>query len=111
MGRMGPAPTNTPPRAAIPAWTWGFAPYAAISLVHVVALAVGADTLVGPTKLLLMPALAIAVLWGGRGTAWGRPATLRFVATALSWPGDGARSEESLVGQESVSPCRSRGVP
>jgi uncharacterized membrane protein YhhN len=37
-----------------------------------------------------MPALALAVLWGGRGTAWGRPATLLFAALAFSWLGDGA---------------------
>lgn len=91
MGRMGTAPTHTPSRrAAIPAWAWSFAPYAAISLVHVIALGAGADTVAGPTKLILMPALAVAVLWGGRGTAWGRPATLLFVAIAFSWLGDGA---------------------
>ncbi|MFG6446087.1 lysoplasmalogenase family protein [Microbacterium sp. P07] len=79
------------PRAmTLPVWAWGFAPYAVISLVHVIALAVSADALAGPTKLLLMPALAIAVLWAGRGTSWGRPFTLLFLALAFSWLGDGA---------------------
>jgi uncharacterized membrane protein YhhN len=90
---MGPMHATTPtdaPRAALPrAWAWGFAPYAGVSLVHVVALAVDADV-AGPTKLLLMPALALGVLWAGRGTAWGLPATLLFVAIAFSWLGDGA---------------------
>lgn len=73
----------------VPAWTWGFAPYAAISLLHVVLLAASSPA-AAPTKLLLMPALALAVLWAGRGTGWGRPAMLLFIAIALSWLGDGA---------------------
>lgn len=86
MGRM----RSTTDAGGIPVWTWGFAPFAVVSLVHVIALALGADVVAGPTKLLLMPALAIGVLWGGRGTAWGTPATLLFVALAFSWLGDGA---------------------
>lgn len=73
----------------VPVWAWGFAPYAAISVVHVAALGLD-STIAGPTKLLLMPALAVGVLWGGRGTQWGRPATLLFAAIALSWLGDGS---------------------
>lgn len=76
--------------ATLPTWAWGFAPYVVLSVVHVVGLGLGADALAGPTKLLLMPALAIAVLWAGRGTAWGTPFSLLFVAIALSWLGDGA---------------------
>ncbi len=68
----------------------GFAPYALVSLVHVVALAVDADAVASPTKLLLMPALALAVLWSGRGSVWGAPFTLLLLAIALSWLGDGA---------------------
>ncbi|MFG6401021.1 lysoplasmalogenase family protein [Microbacterium sp. P04] len=74
----------------LPAEMWGFAPYALLSLVHVVALAVSADAVAGPTKLLLMPALALGVLWAGRGSAWGAPFSLLFVAIAFSWLGDGA---------------------
>jgi uncharacterized membrane protein YhhN len=76
--------------ATLPTWTWGFVLYGVLSLVHVIALAIPADAVAGPTKLLLMPALALAVLWGGRGTAWGRPASILFVALAFSWLGDGA---------------------
>jgi uncharacterized membrane protein YhhN len=68
----------------------GFVPYAVVSLIHVIALAVGADALAGPTKLLLMPLLAIAVFWGGTGSRGGATYTLLFTAIALSWIGDGA---------------------
>lgn len=68
----------------------GFVPFAAVSLIHVVALAVGADVIAGPTKLMLMPLLAVAVLCGGRGSRWGGAYTLLFLAIALSWLGDGA---------------------
>jgi uncharacterized membrane protein YhhN len=82
------------PRSAllsVPGWV-GFVPYALVSVVHVVALAVGADEIAAPTKLALMPLLAVAALWAGRGSTWGPPATLLFVALAFSWLGDGAGS-------------------
>lgn len=75
--------------ARLPAWI-GFVPYVAVSLVHVVALSIGADAVAGPTKLALMPLLALAALWAGRGSTWGTPATLLFLALAFSWLGDGA---------------------
>jgi uncharacterized membrane protein YhhN len=68
----------------------GFAPYAVVALIHVVALAVGADGIAAPTKLWLMPLLVLAILWGGRGSRWGTTYTLLFVAIAFSWLGDGA---------------------
>lgn len=68
----------------------GFAPYAVVSVIHIAALAAGAEAIAGPTKLLLMPLLAAAVFWGGRGSRWGTVYTLLFVAIALSWLGDGA---------------------
>jgi len=68
----------------------GFAPFALVSVVHVIALAVDAEAVAGPTKLFLMPLLAVAVLWGGRGSRGGLPYTLLFAAIALSWLGDGA---------------------
>jgi uncharacterized membrane protein YhhN len=71
-------------------WWWGFVPYALVSAVHVLALAVGADAVSGPTKLMLMPFLAVAVLWAGRRTSRTTPFTFLFVAIALSWLGDGA---------------------
>lgn len=85
------APSRSPRArlAALPAWI-GFVPYAVVSLVHVVALGVGADAVAEPTKLALMPLLAVAALWAGRGSTWGTPATLLFLALAFSWLGDGA---------------------
>jgi uncharacterized membrane protein YhhN len=68
----------------------GFVPYAIVSIVHVVALAVDADAVAAPTKLALMPLLALAVLLGGRGSRWGAPYSLLLTAIALSWLGDGA---------------------
>jgi uncharacterized membrane protein YhhN len=69
---------------------WGFALYAAIAFVHIAALALGVDAVAAPTKLLLMPALALAVFLAGRGSGWGAPYALLFAALALSWLGDGA---------------------
>lgn len=71
-------------------WWWGFALYAAVSLVHIGVLVAGVPGVVVPTKLTLMPALAIAVLWASRGAAWRSGHTLLLVAIALSWLGDGA---------------------
>ena len=68
----------------------GFAPFAVVSVIHIAALAVGAEAVAGPTKLLLMPALAVAVFWGGRGSRWGTTYMLLLTAIALSWIGDGA---------------------
>ena len=67
-----------------------FAPYIAVSVVHVGALAVGAEAIAGPTKLALMPLLAFAVAWGARGTTWTAAQTLLVAAIGLSWIGDGA---------------------
>ncbi|MDQ1129006.1 lysoplasmalogenase family protein [Microbacterium sp. SORGH_AS_0888] len=69
---------------------WGFLPYATLSAVHVGALAVDAEPLASFTKLTLMPLLALALLWAGRGTSWGTPFALLFAALAFSWLGDGA---------------------
>ena len=68
----------------------GFAPFVVVSIIHIVALAAGADSVADPTKLMLMPALAIAVFWGGSGSRWGSAYTLLLTAIALSWIGDGA---------------------
>ncbi|MEZ3160959.1 lysoplasmalogenase family protein [Microbacterium sp. BWT-B31] len=68
-----------------------FVPYAAVSIVHVGALAVGADAVAGPTKLALMPLLALGVvLVVGRAGRRGLVLALLLTAIALSWLGDGA---------------------
>ena len=68
----------------------GFIPYLAIAIVHIVALALGADAVATPTKLALMPLLAVAVVWGAKGSSWTTAHTLLVAAIALSWLGDGA---------------------
>ncbi|TDN93254.1 lysoplasmalogenase [Microbacterium sp. BK668] len=78
---------STLPRAR---WWWGFALYAGIALLHIGALALGARDAAAATKLLLMPLLALAVLWAGRGSRWGTTYTVLFLALAFSWLGDGA---------------------
>ncbi|QZY51269.1 lysoplasmalogenase [Leucobacter tenebrionis] len=84
-----------------------FLPYAAISVVHVAALFAGhtdaGNAVAGPSKLALMPALALAVVWAAgarepeappgsrtvlRGA--GGPIALLVAAILCSWLGDGA---------------------
>lgn len=68
----------------------GFVPYIAVSIVHVSALAFGADAVAAPTKLALMPLLALAVVWGAGRARWSTAHTLLVIAIGLSWLGDGA---------------------
>lgn len=68
-----------------------FVPYALVSIVHVVArfLELPID---GPTKLMLMPALALAAVWATatlRPWPWGA-LSLLLAAILLSWLGDGS---------------------
>lgn len=68
-----------------------FTPYAVISVVHVVALSL-THPIAPPTKLLLMPALALAALWATL-TIWPWPRAAMALAVAaivFSWLGDGA---------------------
>jgi len=66
-----------------------FAPYAVVSAMHVVLLAMGSD-LVGPTKLLLMPLLAVPVLLGIRRIEPRFAVILLVAALLFSWLGDSA---------------------
>ena len=71
-----------------PAIWWMFVPYALMSVLHVGALAVGSD-LAPPTKLWLMPLLAIPVVVSARL----KPTlaiVLLLAALLFSWLGDGA---------------------
>jgi len=79
------------PNPPAPTWWWGFALFGAVSIVHIVTLGLE-SSLAAPTKLLLMPVLAIAAVWAGRGSGWGAPFTALFLALAFSWLGDGAES-------------------
>ncbi|MDL5353117.1 lysoplasmalogenase [Microbacterium sp. zg-YB36] len=85
---LAPGTTVTNP-ARTQSWWWGFAAYAVIALAHVAFLAVDSP-LTYPSKLALMPVLALAAMWALRGTGWGAVATLLIAALAFSWLGDGA---------------------
>jgi uncharacterized membrane protein YhhN len=70
-----------------------FAPYLAVAIVHLVTLMTGADDAARLSKLLLMPALALAVvlaLLPMRGAA----AWLLLAAIVLSWGGDASLTLE-----------------
>jgi uncharacterized membrane protein YhhN len=66
-----------------------FTPYLVVSVVHVVGLAFGFDDVARASKLLLMPALALAVVLTARPLRAAVPVLL-LVAIAFSWIGDGA---------------------
>ncbi len=88
---------------------WGFWLYAAVSLFHVAALLFGWSAVEYPSKLVLMPTLALAVIWALGGTRWAQGgvrwplgATLLILALAFSWLGDGAAAffpfiDETLI--------------
>lgn len=71
---------------------WAFAPYALVSLVHVAALAVYADSFAAMTKILLMPLLACAVVIVAGG--WPKDVTrvlgILGLGILFSWIGDEA---------------------
>lgn len=67
----------------------GFAAYALVSAVHVVALGLGASDVAAPTKIALMPMLFLAVALATRKPR-GRAIALLLAAIAASWLGDSA---------------------
>lgn len=73
-----------------PLWP-AFAPYLAVSIFHVGVLACGSTGFAEVSKLALMPALALALLWGwsGSGRARGNVVWLLLAALLFSWLGDG----------------------
>jgi hypothetical protein len=76
-------------RATSTALTWAFLPFLVVAILHVVLLALGAP-LAGPTKLLLMPMLAVPVLVLARSLKPRATLFLLLAALAFSWLGDGA---------------------
>ncbi|WP_353055581.1 lysoplasmalogenase family protein [Leucobacter sp. CX87] len=87
-----PAPAVFPETAPRAARAWlPFVPYIVVSIIHVVLLALE-HPLAGPTKLLLMPTLALAAVWSTAGLRpWPRAAVIALLAAiAASWLGDGA---------------------
>lgn len=71
------------------ALAWAFAPYIILSAAHVILLAVHSP-LAGPTKLALMPLLAIPVLVSARRLNPRSVTVLLLAALLFSWLGDGA---------------------
>ncbi|MDJ1115087.1 lysoplasmalogenase family protein [Microbacterium dauci] len=69
---------------------WGFGVYALVSLVHVASIAFGFEAIEYPTKLALMPTLAVAAAWSLISIRDMTAATLLFMALAFSLLGDGA---------------------
>ncbi|WAA64849.1 lysoplasmalogenase family protein [Microbacterium oxydans] len=76
-------------RAPLTAFVWAFLPFAVVSILHVVLLATGSP-LAGPTKLLLMPMLAVPVLLSARRLTPRSTFVLLLAALLFSWLGDGA---------------------
>ncbi|POH58184.1 lysoplasmalogenase family protein [Arthrobacter glacialis] len=72
-----------------PLW-WGFVPYIVVSIVHVAARFAAHDALADPTKLLLMPALMLAVFWGWHRLGAPHARGLLLAGLLFSWLGDGA---------------------
>ncbi|WKT88255.1 lysoplasmalogenase family protein [Microbacterium maritypicum] len=69
--------------------TWAFLPFVVISIIHVVLLATD-NPFAAPTKLLLMPMLAIPVLVVARHLTPRITMFLLLAALLFSWLGDGA---------------------
>ncbi|GAA3777389.1 hypothetical protein GCM10022240_30950 [Microbacterium kribbense] len=69
---------------------WAALPFILVAVLHVVALAVPWPAVAAPTKLLLMPLLAFAVLAGAAGVRASAPLALLLLAIGFSWLGDGA---------------------
>lgn len=74
-------------RSLSPTITWAFVPFVAVSVLHVVLLAVESPA-AGPTKLLLMPLLAVPVLLSARAVAPRSALILLLTALLVSWLGD-----------------------
>lgn len=84
-----PYDQGMPRRPALSLIVWAFLPYVAVSVLHVVLLAVGSP-LAGPTKLLLMPLLALPIVLSARRLGSRAALVLLLAAVLFSWLGDGA---------------------
>lgn len=76
-----------PRRASISPLAWWFTPYIIVSVAHVVLLATG-NPLSGPTKLLLMPLLAVPVVITASRLRPRSAMVLVLAALLCSWLGD-----------------------
>lgn len=68
---------------------WAFIPFIVVAILHVILLTAH-STLAAPTKLLLMPMLAVPVLVSARRLAPRSALFLLLAALLFSWLGDGA---------------------
>lgn len=76
-------------RVLSPALVWAFTPYAIVSVVHVILLAIDSPA-AGPTKILLMPLLAVPLIVFTRRIGSPQATWLLAAALVLSWLGDSA---------------------
>ena len=76
-------------RAVVPSFVWAFVPYVVASVTHVILLAVESP-FAGPTKLVLMPLLAVPVLVSAPRLRPRLTVALMLAAILSSWLGDGA---------------------
>lgn len=74
-------------RVPIPTLAWTFAPYIVVSVAHVIFLTTGSP-LSGPTKIALMPLLALPVIALAGRVAPRGALVLILVALLFSWLGD-----------------------
>ena len=81
-------PTIAPARTRV-LWLT-LVPYVILSIAHVVALFTQNMALAAPTKLGLMPLLAIAVVLNSRRITRTAPIAILLFAIFFSWLGDGA---------------------
>lgn len=83
---MSPSSPERP--APVRLLAWALLPYVLVSITHVILLTVGSPAAT-PTKLLLMPLLAVPLAVAARRLRRG-PLALIAVALLFSWLGDGA---------------------
>lgn len=76
---------------------WGLIPYVIVGVVHLGALATGAHWLSAPTKVLLMPALILALLVSVPSRRTSIP-VIATIALLFSWAGDALLSSPGGVG-------------
>lgn len=76
-------------RTPLPLLAWAFVPYVVVSIAHVILLALDSP-LAPPTKLALMPLLALPVLVAARTLRPRITLIMLLAALVFSWLGDGA---------------------
>lgn len=78
-----------PRRTPTPTLAWSFAPYVVVSIAHVLLLSID-NPAAGPTKILLMPLLAVPLIVSARRLGSSSVVALMGTALFFSWLGDSA---------------------